>query len=196
MRSRQQVAQGPTHFHTVEVSSDRNQSTDFYYRQFAETAYRLARTLYLLPAVAAALALATPIADLRLPSRDDEPKTLVGVVGEFADLRSAVGVRPVVVLTLVAVLVILGAALIAAVSTRPPDSGGKYARIQPGPVITTASVALILLVVPLLVTLGAADHAANSLRHAPFTPLLGGVGMLLLTGVAGIIVAHTERKVR
>lgn len=180
---------------------------EFEIKRLAEATERLARALYALASIAAAVALATPVADLRLPGDDpDEPKTLLGMVGEFSDLRSAVGVQPIVVIAIVALLVVFVTGVVAAwggddrsrlAVDAERSAPRRTFRIRPAPILVTAGVVLILLALPLLMVLDAADHVGSGTSGSPpFLPRLGGAGMLVLTGIVAGIVARTDWRVR
>lgn len=178
------------------MSIDKTRRHESQIAWLTESIELLTRALYLLPSLAAAVALASPVSDLRLPDEDlAEAKTLLGMMGEFSDLRSATGVQPVVVIAFVALLVILGIGVVAA---WPGGRRTERARswLPPATILTTAGIALVLLAYPLALVLDAADHAANSSRNTPFLVQLGGIGMLVLTGVVAVTVAQIHRRAR
>jgi hypothetical protein len=153
-----------------------------------EVTARLSKALYLLPALAAALALATPIARFRLT---EDRLTLAGMVDQFSDLDSATGVRPVVVLLLICLwLLLLGGVAMAAGAMRE-----KPLPRWPAGVLVGCGVCLFVLAVPASVVIDAADHVANSDRMPPFEPLISGFGMFVLVGIVTIVVTGIDRKV-
>lgn len=158
-------------------------------------AVSLARGLYLLPSLAAAVALATPVSDLRLPDRELEARTLLGIIGEFSDLRSATGVQPVIVITFAALLVILGTGVVVAWPGEwRPNERPQFWRLG-ATILTAAGIVLVVLTLPLAWVLNSADHAVNDSKNTPFVVHMSGLGMLVLTGVIAATVAHIHRKI-
>ena len=142
----------------------------------------LARGLVLIPLTPILLAWCLPIATLELPDSEPVPLTLRGLAAELGSMRSAFGVRPVVLLLILALVTLfVGCCVVAA---------GTLAEARWVVAVEVAAVVVIFAALALWPLLGAADHVANEGSSTPpfevhaqgwaFTLLASGLSIAVL----------------
>ncbi|HMG41571.1 MAG TPA: hypothetical protein VK611_09585 [Acidimicrobiales bacterium] len=113
----------------------------------------LARGLLLIPLTPILLAFCLPIASVESGGGESVPVTLRWLVAEFGSMRSATGVRPVVLVLIVGLITLFVGCCAVAV--------GSLAEARWAVVIDVAAVVVVLAALVLPLVLGAADHVSN-----------------------------------
>jgi hypothetical protein len=152
--------------------------------------------LALAPLIATVLALTTPAVRQELSSAEaGRHLTLFGMVGQFDGLDSAIGVVPVVVLLVMALLVQLVVAVGLLVTSRPGASGAW--RWLPA-VLMGTGVAVVVTTLLLVPVLGNADDVGNPepAVDAPYGLTAAGWAHLTLAGGVAIAAAALIRSAR
>jgi hypothetical protein len=160
------------------------------------TALRLlARGLLLVPLVPVLLAFTSPIASLELPDAEPVSLTLRGLVAEFAEMRDASALKPVVVVVIVGLAVLFVGCCAVALSgiegrvpdTRRDHSWGLAVRIA-APVVVTAALALPVL-------LDRVDHVGNDIHGPPFGLHVQGWAFAILASTVSVALLKVQRNI-
>jgi hypothetical protein len=154
----------------------------------ARAVRQLARGLPLIALTPILLTFTLPIATLELPDTEPAPLTLRALVGEFGSMRSAFGVRPVVLLLIAALITLFVGCCVVAAGTVVED---RWA-------VAINSAAVIVIVAALLLAplLGSADHVANEgSSNPPFEVHAQGWAFALLASGLSIATLRMKREV-
>jgi hypothetical protein len=156
----------------------------------------LAGGLALLPLITSVLALTAPAVRQELSSSDEARQlTLFGMIGQFDGLDSAIGVVPLVLIVVFALVVQAVAASAVLISTRSESTGAPP--WTPAVLIVTGAVVLVttMLLIPVL---GSADDVGNPEPAVDHPYGLTGFGWahLMLAGVVAIAAASIVRSAR